>query len=84
MSKISEKRIEQIKANVLRLLYDEAPRSLFTSKIADLEARDKQFILKLLLDLEKQKIVCQTKTDFKRKRKWTMTNHAYKAYQELL
>ncbi len=84
MSKISIKRIEQIKTNVLRLLFDEAPQSLFTSQIADYEARDKQFILRLLLELEKQKLVQQTRSDFKRKKKWTMTDKTYKAYQELL
>jgi len=84
MSKISEENKERIKTNVLRTIFDEAPLPLSATAIATLEVRDKQFILKLLQDLEKQKIVKNVTQKFSRKSYWIMTDQAYKKYKELL
>lgn len=84
MSIISEKNLEKIKSNVLRVLYDESPSPISANYIADVEARDKQFILKILNDFEKKKIVRNTTKSFSRKSFWIMTDEAYVKYKELL
>lgn len=84
MSKISKGKADRIKENILQHLFDESPKSLFTYQIAEEQARDKEFILKLLLELEKRKLIRQTQKDFTRKRKWTLTDGAYSAYKGLL
>ena len=84
MSRISKENMEKIKSNVLRILFDEAPRSLSATNIASQEARDKQFILKILKDLENKKIVKNVTKDFTRKSYWIMHEEAYKKYKELI
>ncbi len=84
MSRISKENLEKIKSNVLRVLFDESPRSLSATNIANQEARDKQFILKILKDLETKKIVKNVTKDFSRKSYWIMHEEAYKKYKELL
>ena len=84
MSRISKDNMEKIKSNILRILFDESPRSLSATNIASQEARDKQFILKILKDLENKKIVKNVTKDFTRKKYWVMNEEAYKKYKELL
>tara|TARA_B100000315_G_C14288502_1_gene456319 strand:+ start:332 stop:586 length:255 start_codon:yes stop_codon:yes gene_type:complete len=84
MSKISKNNLEKIKSNILRVIYDEAPSGVSARKISEVEARDKQFILRLLKEMEKQKIVKNVRKEFSRKSYWTMTNAAYNKYKELL
>ncbi len=84
MSRISQDKIDKIKENVLQQLFEETPKSLFTFEIAESQARDKEFILRILGELEKKRLVRQTQTDFTRKRKWTLTDDAYNAYKGLV
>lgn len=84
MSHVSQKGIEQLKANILRTLYDESPRALSAPEIAELEIRDKEFILRLLKEMEKKHIVKNVCPDFSRKSAWAMTDKAYSKYKELL
>ena len=84
MSKISDSGIERIQSNILRIIYDEAPRSISANRISEIEIRDKQFILRLLKDLERKKLVKNVRRNFTRKSFWVMTERAYKKYDELL
>lgn len=85
MSKLSSKGVEQLKANILRTLYDESPRALSAPEIASLEIRDKEFILRLLQEMEKKHLVKNiAPKHFSRKNIWIMTDQAYKKYKELL
>jgi hypothetical protein len=84
MSRVSKTTIEKIETNVLRILFDESPRSMSATAIADIEARDKQFILKILKGLEKKRVVKNVAKDFSRKAFWVMTENAYRKYKELL
>jgi len=84
MSRISIGKIDRIKENILQHLFEESPKSLFTFEIAEAQARDKEFVLKLLQELEGRKLVRQAKKDFTRKRKWVLTDEAYQAYKGLL
>jgi len=85
MSRLSSKGIEQLKANILRTMFDESPRALSAPEIASLEIRDKEFILRLLQEMEKKHLVKNVApTHFSRKNMWVMTDQAYKKYKELL
>jgi len=89
MSKISQKKIEKIKEDILSTLFEAGMRGMFTKQISEEIARNDEFILKLLIDMEKQKLVKQmikTKkgTEFIRRKQWTLTNKAYEAYKQLL
>lgn len=84
MSKFSQSSIEKIKSNILAILYDESPSALSALEIAELEVRDKEFILKMLRDMEKKNIVKNATSKFSRKSYWVMTEAAYKKYKELL
>jgi DNA-binding transcriptional regulator GbsR (MarR family) len=84
MSRISKSTKEKIETNVLRILFDESPRSMSATAIAEIEARDKQFILKILRNLETRKLVRNVAKTFARKNFWVMTDKAYMKYRELL
>ena len=84
MSKVSLRGVEQLKANILRILYDESPQAISAPEIALLEIRDKEFILRLLKEMEKKNVVKNVSSHFTRKSSWTMTDKAYSKYKELL
>jgi DNA-binding transcriptional regulator GbsR (MarR family) len=84
MSRCSKGNLEKIKANILRILFDEAPKAISAPEIAEMEIRDKEFILKLLREMERKNLVKNVTNKFTRKSYWTMTDQAYKKYKELL
>jgi len=89
MSKISEKKIKKVKEEILSVLFDSGMRGMFTNQISEEIARNDEFILRLLKEMEKQKIVKQMKktkkgTEFIRRKQWTLTNKAYEAYKNLM
>lgn len=89
MSKISQKKIEKIKEEALSVLFEAGMRGMYTKQISDEIARNDEFILKLLLEMEKQKIVKPIKktkkgTEFIRRKQWMLTDKAYEAYKQLL
>ncbi|MFH1972803.1 MAG: hypothetical protein ABIJ18_04980 [archaeon] len=84
MSRINSNSVEKIQANILRILYDEAPKAISANSISEMEIRDKQFILRLLKDLERKKLVKNVTSHFSRKSYWIMTESTYKKYDELL
>lgn len=84
MSTISSTNCEKINSTLLRILFDEAPKPISATQIAIQEARDKQFILKLLKSMEKKQLVKNVTPAFSRKSYWVMTNDAYLKYKELL
>ena len=84
MSRISQRVLDQIKSNILRVLYDEAPKALSARQIALQELRDKEFVLVLLQDMEKARLVKNVSAPSSRRKQWVMTDTAYKKYTELL
>lgn len=89
MSRISQKKVEKIKEGILSVLFEAGMRGMFTKQISDEIARNDEFTLQLLLDMEKQKIVKQIRktkkgTEFIRRKQWTLTDKAYEAYKQLL
>lgn len=86
MSKISQEKIEKLKEEVLRVLYENYPEFKYTYQVSDSLLRDDGFILGLLKDLEKMRLIAQIEESKGKniKRKWGLTKLAYEKYKELL
>ena len=82
MSKISDKKIEKIKSDILAILYEKNLKPFYTFQIAEEVARDDEFTLKLIRVMEKNGLVKQANKG--NRRKWIMSDNAYKAYSEIL
>mgnify|MGYP001611996651 CR=1 FL=1 len=87
MVKLSAATINRIKSNVLSLLYERFPQSLFTAEIAKLEARDEEFIKALMFDLKDKNLVIAIKKNpqgdfYSRRIRWRLSNQAYTAYKQ--
>ena len=85
--RISQKKQDKIAEQILNILYQSFPKSLFTSQIAQEIARDEEFILRLLKDLEVKKLVNSINKnsagkDFRRRKKWCISNQAYEIYKQ--
>ena len=88
MSKISSLKRERIQEEILRILFESGLHGRYTKQIADELARNDEFLLRLLLDLEKKHLVqhvpATTKgTPFVRRKKWILTAQAHDAYHTL-
>lgn len=89
MSRISQKKVEKIKEDILSVLFEAGMHGMFTKQIGDEIARNDEFTLKLLQNMEKQEIIKQiikTKkgAEFIRRKQWMLTDNAYEAYKKLL
>lgn len=88
MSKVSQKTIDRIKEEILSLLYHNSPVALFTNKIANELIRDEEFIKRLLLELKEQDLVKEVKKskngkEYRRRRRWNLSQKAFEAYKGL-
>ena len=63
--RISKDKIQKIKENILAVLYSKSPQAVFTSDIALEIARDEEFIKKLVLEMEKERLVFAVKKNNK-------------------
>lgn len=86
--KISKEKIEKIQEQIVSLLFQIYPKSLFTSQIAHELARDEEFIKNLLKDLRDKKIVVSIFKNSKGKLyskriRWRLSNEAYNKYKIL-
>ncbi len=89
MPKISDKKVQRIKEEVLLLLYNNPAKPLFTSQIADEMIRDEEFILRLLKELNKEGFIDEIKRNsngknFLSRRKWTLKSNVYSQYKRLI
>ncbi len=87
MSQLSKEKRDKIMSNILSLLYSTYPQSLFTSEISREEARDEEFIKRLLIELENKGLVKAIKKNplgisYIRRIRWTLTPGAHKIYKE--
>ncbi len=88
MPSISKEKIKKIKENIIFFLFNSFPKALFTSEIASEIARDEEFTKKILLDLEKEKIIIkitnnsQGKHYIKRVR-WSIPKNVYENYKKI-
>jgi len=86
--RISRDKIRKIKENILAVLYSKSPQAVFTSDIALEIARDEEFIKKLVLEMEKERLVFAVKKNNKginyiKRIKWRLSNHIFDAYDKL-
>ena len=85
MPQISNQKIQKIKEQILYYLYSISPKQAFTSKIAQEIARDEEFTKKILLIMEKEKLVSRIQQNpqgikYQLRLKWRISNRAYEAY----
>ncbi|MAG79042.1 hypothetical protein CMI40_01555 [Candidatus Pacearchaeota archaeon] len=86
MSKISKEKREKIMSNIVAVLYEHSPRALFTSDISKIQARDEEFIKKLLLELKDKKLIIEVKKNpkgisYKRRSRWKLSDATYVIYK---
>ncbi|MDD5331243.1 MAG: hypothetical protein PHE43_00255 [Candidatus Nanoarchaeia archaeon] len=84
MSQISKDKIERIKQDILYLLYDLNLKPIYTKDLANEVIRDDEFILRLLLDMEKEGLVKQVDKNNIRRKQWIMTNEAYDQFRKMI
>ena len=61
MPQISKEKRDKISEQILAYLFNQSPESKFTSTIAKELARDEEFTKKLLMELQKQKLIIKIK-----------------------
>lgn len=83
--KISDKKRDRISEHILSFLYNESPKTFFTSKIAEEIARDEEFVKSLLFDLKDKNLVVEIKKnpkgkEYLRRSRWKISGGAYQIY----
>ncbi len=86
--RISKDKIDRIKEEILSTIFRNSPKAMFTSEVSQHLARDEEFIKKLLLELEKDKLIASVKknsqgTTYLRRIRWRLTNQTFQAYQRV-
>ena len=85
--KISQEKRDKIFEQILAVLYQSFPRSMFTAEIARGIARDKEFIKQLLKQLWQKNLVVPVRKNskgvpFSKRMKWRLSNKSYEAYKQ--
>ena len=85
MSKISKEKEAKIMSDIISVLYENSPKPLFTSEISEKLTRDEEFIKRLLLGLESQKLIVSVDKNsngipYSRRLRWRLSTKAYEAY----
>ena len=74
MVRLSDKTRTLLKNDILAILYESSLKPMYTSHIATELRRDNEFVLKLLLELKKEKLVKEVKKgrsgDYLARKKW--------------
>ncbi len=89
MPKISQQKQQKIQEQILFLLFQTFPKQIFTADIAKEIARDEEFTKKLLLDLEKKKLIVKINKNsqgitYSRRLRWRLSNKTHSAYKKTL
>tara|TARA_Y100000310_G_C20519388_1_gene732889 strand:- start:132 stop:398 length:267 start_codon:yes stop_codon:yes gene_type:complete len=87
MPPISQVKKEKISEQILSILFDNFPKSLFTSKIAEEIARDEEFTKTLLKNLNNDNLVLPITKNSKgikylKRTRWRLSNQAHDAYSK--
>jgi len=85
--RISKEKRDRISEQILAVLFNSSPNSVFTSKIAESIARDEEFTKQLLKELWQKNLVVPIKKNskgiaFSRRIKWRLSSQAYSAYKQ--
>lgn len=86
MPPISNQKKDKISEHILSLLFDNFPKSLFTSHVAREIARDEEFTKKLLEDLKDKNIIIPIKKNksgsiYLKRTRWRLANRAHRIFQ---
>jgi hypothetical protein len=86
--KISKEKIQKIKENILAVLYSRSPQAVFTADVASEIARDEEFVKKMMLEMEKDKLVFAVKKNnqglaYIRRIRWRLSNKIFEAYDKI-
>jgi len=89
MSRISAQKSAKIKEEVLAVLFEQNPKALFTKDVALAIIRDEEFTKRLLLELKKDGLVKEVSLSekgivYRARRRWQLSEAAFKAYQKLV
>ncbi len=89
MSRISVEKVAKIKEEVLAVLFEQNPKALFTKDIAVAIIRDEEFIKRLLGELKKDGLVKEVSLSnqgvaYRARRRWQLSEAAFKVYQKLV
>lgn len=89
MSRISLEKAAKIKEEVLAVLYEQNPKALFTKDVAAAIIRDEEFTKRLLDELKKAGFVREVSLSekgvaYRARRRWQLSEAAFKAYQKLV
>ena len=82
MSLVSKDKEKRIKEDVLRVLYENSPKKLYTYFIAEELARDDEFMLRLLNELHQEGLI--NKFQKGRKNLWGLPDSVFNKYKEIL
>ncbi len=88
MTRISKKREERIKEEILSILYENIT-GLSTYRIGEEVLRDDEFTLRLLNEMKTRGLVKEVAKsvkgrEYKTKKMWALTKEAFEAYKGLL
>jgi hypothetical protein len=86
--RISKEKQDKIKEAILSFLFNNSPKSFFTSEIASELARDEEFTKLLLLELQKKGfVVCVDKGSngikYSKRQRWRISSKIYDTYKKL-
>jgi hypothetical protein len=86
--KISNAKIEKIKENILAVIFSKSPQAIFTADIASEIARDEEFIKRLLIEMEKDRLVAGVKKNnqgisYLKRQRWRLSSHVFEAYSKI-
>ena len=89
MPKISIKKKDKISEQILSILYDNFPRPIFTSQIAEEVARDEEFTKNLLTELNSKELVTQIQknpqgVDYTKRMRWKLSSKTYDIFNDKL
>ncbi len=87
MSKLSLKKKQLISEQILSVLYNSFPKSLFTAEIARAIVRDEEFTKSLLKELEEKKAIISINknskgTIYSKRNRWRLSNKSYEFFSK--
>ena len=85
MSQLSGAKKQKISEQILSVLYENFPKPLFTSNIAQEIIRDEEFTKTLLQDLQSKELLISIDKNpegkkYSRRTRWRLSNKAHQAY----
>ena len=86
--RLSKEKKDKITEQILSILYDKFPQTLFTAEISREIARDEEFVKLLMYELKDKNLIVAVKKNPKglfyiRRIRWRLSNQTHQAYKQL-